>query len=110
MWECKWLKYKNYKSAINNANDVVETLNPRDSFCGGKTNASKLEVQNKILRCINICSLYPNGQYFDYYPVGHPNEIYKAAKYNKVWCGLVKCKILPPKNLYHPVLQIKKIN
>ena len=25
-------------------------------------------------------------------------------KYDKTWYGLIKCKILPPKKLYHPVL------
>jgi len=50
MWECKWLKSKYYKSSINNANNIVEPLNPREAFYGGRTNASKLKVQNKILR------------------------------------------------------------
>jgi hypothetical protein len=48
MWECKWLKSKDYKNAINNANDIVGPLNPRDAFYGGRKNASKLKVQNKI--------------------------------------------------------------
>jgi G:T-mismatch repair DNA endonuclease (very short patch repair protein) len=77
MWECKWLKSKNYKSVTK---DIVEPLNPRDAFYGGRTNASKLKAQNKILRYIDVCSLYPTVQYFDYYPVGHPKKIYKPEK------------------------------
>jgi len=55
MWECRWVKSKEYKIS----NDIVEPLNPRDTFYGGRTNASKLKVQNKILRYIDVCSLYP---------------------------------------------------
>jgi hypothetical protein len=108
MWECKWKKYQDYKTSIKNANNIVEPLNPRDSFYGGRTNACKLKVQNKKLRYIDVCSLYPTVQYFDYYPVGHPKKIYKPEKYDKNWYGLIKCKILPPRWLYHPVLPIKK--
>jgi hypothetical protein len=80
----------------------VETLNSRDAFYGGRTNASKLKVQNKILRYIDVCSLYPNVQYFDYYPVGHTKKIYTPERYDKDWYGLIKCKILPPK--YYTIL------
>ena len=108
MWECQWLKTQEYKNAIKACNNIVEPLNPRDALYGGRTNASKLKVQNKILQYIDVCSLYPTVQYFDYYPVGHPEKIYKPEKYDKNWYGLIKCKILPPKKLYHPVLPTKK--
>jgi DNA polymerase type B, organellar and viral. len=107
VWECEWLKSKDYKNTIKNTNDILEPLNPRDAFYGGRTNASKRKVQNKILQYIDVCSLYPTVQYFGYYPVGHPEEIYKSEKYDKDWYDLTKCKILPPKKLYHPVLPIK---
>jgi len=32
MWECQWVKTKEYK----NSNNVVEPLNPRDAFYGGR--------------------------------------------------------------------------
>jgi DNA polymerase type B, organellar and viral. len=108
MLESKWLKSKDYKSDIKNTNDLAEPLNPRFVFYGGRTNASKLKVQNKILRYFYICSLYPPVQYFDYYPVGQPKKIHKPEKYDKDWHGLIKCKILPPKKFYHPMLLIKK--
>jgi hypothetical protein len=100
---------KNTKTVhIKNNDDIVEPLNPPDAFYGGRTNASKLQVQNKKLRYIDICSLYPTVQYFNYYPVGHPEKIYKPKNYDKGGYGLIKCKVLPPKGLYHPVLPIKK--
>ena len=40
--------------------------------------------------------------------MGHPDKIYKPEKYDEGWYGLIKCKILPPKKLYHPVLPIRK--
>ena len=49
-------------------------------------------------------SLYPTVQDYQKYPVGHPTEIFNPEKYDKSWYGLIKCKMLPPKRLYHPVL------
>jgi len=95
MWECQWLKTKEYKETCNN---IVEPLNPRDAFYGGRTNARKLKDENKILRYIDVCSLYLTVQYFYSYPVGHPEKIYKPEKYDENWYGLIKCKILAPKN------------
>jgi len=108
MWECEWVKSKDYRCAIKTADHVIEPLKPRDAFYGGRTNATELKVQNKKLRYIDVCSLYPTVQYFDNYPVGHPEKIQKPEKYDKDWYGLIKCKILAPQKLYHPVLPIKK--
>jgi hypothetical protein len=109
MWERQWLKSQEYKNIIKNRDNIVaKPLNPRDAFYGGRTNASILKVQNKILRYIDVCSSYPTVQNFDYYPVGHPEKIYNPEKYNENWYGLIKCKTVAPKKLYHPVLPIKK--
>jgi len=77
MWECKWAKTKGYNRAISNVGDIVKPLKHRDAFYGGRINASKLKVQNKVLRYIDVCSLYPTVQYFDNHPVGHPEKICK---------------------------------
>ena len=68
----------------------------------------KSKFKTKKLRYIDVCSLYPTVQYFDNYPVGHPEKIQNPKKYEKVWYVLIKCKILSPKKLYHPVPPIKK--
>ncbi|CAI6354262.1 unnamed protein product [Macrosiphum euphorbiae] len=44
---------------------------------------------------------------YDYYPIGHPDKISEPKVFDKNWFGLIKCKVLPPNNLYHPVLPIK---
>ncbi|GFW64855.1 DNA_pol_B_2 domain-containing protein [Trichonephila clavipes] len=38
----------------------------------------------------------------------HPEKIYNPKKFSKKWYGLIKCKVLPPRKLYHPVLPYKK--
>ncbi|XP_028132068.1 uncharacterized protein LOC114327599 [Diabrotica virgifera virgifera] len=105
IWECEWLKSKEFKNAPDP--QVVESLKPRDAFFGGRTNAIKLKVTDKKLRYIDIVSLYPTVQYYDSYPVGHPVKIYAPESYDPTWFGLVHCQILPPYDLYHPVLPIK---
>ncbi|XP_060868772.1 uncharacterized protein LOC132943701 [Metopolophium dirhodum] len=95
MWSCKWKKHKNYKQMLQYQNDVIEPLNPRDAFFGGRTNAT---------------NLYPTVMYYDNYPVGHPKQFFNPSikKYSESnWYGFIKCKILPPTDLYHPVLPVK---
>ena len=108
MWEYQWFKSKEYKNIVKNSNDIVEPLNPARCLLWWPKNASKLEVLNKILRYIDVCSLYPTVQYFDYYPLCHPEKIYNPEKNDKYWYGLIKCKMVAPKKLYNPVLPIKK--
>ncbi|XP_072384507.1 uncharacterized protein [Diabrotica undecimpunctata] len=105
MWECEWLKSKECKNAPSP--QIVEPLKPREAFFGGRTNAIKLNVTGKKLRYIDIVSLYPTVQYYDRYPIGHPVKIHAPESYEPSWFGLVHCQILPPTNLYHPVLPVK---
>ena len=48
IWECEWERMKkdrtDVKAFVNQLN-IVEPLNPRDAFCGGRTNAVKLYHQ-----------------------------------------------------------------
>jgi len=108
MWECKWIKSPEYKNSEKLG--IIEPLNPRDAFFGGRTNTFKLWAKSnkkKKIKYIDVCSLYPTVQYYDYYPVGHPEKIFKPKSYNKNWFGIIKCRILSPRNLYHPVLPVK---
>ena len=61
-------------------------------------------MEDECCRYVDFCSLYPSVQYYKNYPVGHPDKIFNPVKYNKDWYGLIKCKVLPPRGLYHPVL------
>ncbi|XP_050066420.1 uncharacterized protein LOC126555557 [Aphis gossypii] len=110
IWSCKWRKHADYKQMMQYPDDVIEPLNPRDAFFGGRTNATKLMVKNKKIKYIDVCSLYPTVMYYDNYSVGHPKKIFNPSikKYSESnWYGFIKCKLLPPTNLYHPVLPIK---
>jgi hypothetical protein len=52
--------------------------------------------------------LYPWGVKYGEFPVGHPEVITEnfeeVSKESKPYFGLIKCKILPPRVLHHPVL------
>ena len=53
---------------------------------------------------MDFCSLYPTVQYYQKYPTGHPKKIFNPEKHDKSWYSLIKCKVAPPKGLYHPLL------
>ncbi|CAH1115486.1 unnamed protein product [Psylliodes chrysocephalus] len=91
-------------------------LEPRDAFYGGRTDATKLYhkcAKEEKIKYVDVCSLYPWVNKYGKYPIGHPQvfvgdkcktlDLYKTD-------GLIKCKILPPQNLYHAVLPIKSNN
>ena len=107
-YECKLNKNKEFqKFAKDFDKEIVEPLNPRDSFYGGRTNATKLLYkfkENECGRYVDFCSLYPTIQYYQKYPISHPTKIHNPEKYCKSWYGLIKCKVVPPRKLYHPVL------
>ena len=107
-YECQLNKNKEFqKFAKNFTQEIVEPLNPRDAFYGGRTNATKLLYnfkENECGRYIDFCSLYPTVQYYQKYPIGHPTKIFNSEKHDKSWYGLIKCKVLPPKGLINPVL------
>ena len=107
-YECQLAKNKDFqKFAKNFTQEIVEPLNLRDAFYGGRTNATKLLYNFKDNECgryVDFSSLYPTVQYYQKYPIGHPTKIFNPEKYDKSWYGLIKCKVVPPKGLYHPVL------
>ena len=107
-YECQLTKNKEFqKFAKNFTQEIVESLNPRDAYYGGRTNATQLLHNFKDNECghyIDFCSLYPTVQYYQKYPIGHPTKIFNPKKYEKFWYRLIKCNVVPPRKLYHPVL------
>ena len=82
-------------------------LNPRDSFYGGRTDGCALFHEAKPggkIRYLDFTSLYPYINKFSKYPIGHPKIILSDFPPLENIFGLVKCKITPPKKLFHPVL------
>lgn len=88
----------------------------RKSFFGGRTNATKLKYnfkEGEEGRYADITSLYPTVNYYDKYPKGEPRTILNIDKsvkqrlLNREFVGFVDCYVIPPKNLYFPVLAEK---
>ena len=67
MWECQWNKLKQERKDIKEfveALDLVEPLEPRDAFYGGRTNAIQLyhkasEDLGEQIKYYDFTSLYP---------------------------------------------------
>ena len=117
IWECDWNRMKatdpDVQSFMKNVYKHPERLNPRDALYGGRTSAMKLfhEIIGKIvgqkLKYVDYTSLYPYVQSCKPYPTGHPEIHFKDFKPMSEYFGFVKCTILPPRGLYHPVLPVR---
>ena len=109
MWECQFKKrLKQDEDAKNFVEDIryVSPLEPRDAFFGGRTNACKLFFEGKAMY-VDFTSLYPDRNKNEQYPLGHPIIITQNFSDISSYNGLIKLKILPPRELYHPVLPMK---
>ena len=88
----------------------LEAINPCDAIFGGRTNATTPFYEPKeyeTLKYVDYTSLYPYTCKYGIYPLGHP-EIYYGEDIPDSVQGLLKCKMVPPSNLFHPVLPIQK--
>ena len=95
-------------------------LRIRDSLYGGRTSPSVLfkDCSNGgKIHYIDFVSLYPSIQFEEYFPVGDHTiindsddilkfieEEMKKNEESEKKCGFVKCKILPPNDIFFPVL------
>ena len=112
MWECDYDRYVKQDKELQKlikSGVVNEPLNPRDCLFGGRTNAFVLYYRVKVgekIKYYDFCSLYPYVQKYGIFPIGHPTLI--TENFNnrpfKEYFGVIKCKILPPKQLYTPLL------
>ena len=111
MWGCDWASLKDTSLDIRTfvANlQSTKDLNSRDAFCGGRTNAVKLYHQvtpHQKIHYIDVTSLYPWVNKTSVYPKGHPTFISQPGHRDiHQYFGLIRCQVLPPRELYHPVL------
>ena len=101
------------KTYVNSLEDIVDPLNPRDAFYGGRVNVTKLLVKTDSnpspkIKYVDFTSLYPDINKNGVYLVGHPiifteNIHADASRYFE----LIQCDLLAPRGLYHPVLPFK---
>jgi len=111
MWGCDWKRLKETSPEIQTFVDnlaFVDPLEPRDAFCGGRTNAIKLYhrvTPNQKIHYIDVTSLYPWLNKTCVYPKGHPRFLSHPGHSDiSPYFGLIQCRALPPRDLYHPVL------
>jgi len=111
MWECEWDQLKQTRSDVQAyvaSLQFVDPLNARDAFCGGRSNASKLYhcvTPGQTIHYIDYTSLYPWVNKTCVYPKGHPQFMSQPGHTNiHNYFGFVKCQVLAPPELCHPVL------
>ena len=117
IWECEWSEIKKnmsqeerikieYQAATNH-------INIRDCLFGGRTEGFKSYYkcdENEKGFYYDVVSLYPTVNALDRYPIGF-KQFYKPTVeeiLDDSFIGVVKCDVIPPKNLYVPVLPESK--
>ena len=86
----------------------------RESLCGGRTEAFRLMydcVEGERLRYLDFTSLYPTVLKYEKFPLKHPvlvtDGLDVATFAEKNFFGFVYCRVLPPRDLFIPVLPFK---
>ena len=90
--------------------EIVSPLEPRDAFFGGRTETYTLfkeASEDETIDYYDVTSLYPWVNKTGKIPLGHPSIITENFKELDEYEGLIKCKVIPPKSLFHPVLPCK---
>uniref|UniRef100_A0A183C555 DNA-directed DNA polymerase n=1 Tax=Globodera pallida TaxID=36090 RepID=A0A183C555_GLOPA len=123
VWECdvkKQLKRNREMKRFFGGVPDEGPINPRDAYAGGRTMPFCLYAaasDNVEISMFDIISLYPFVNYNTPYPVGIP-KIVQSQNYVVNWTepedvpydGLLKVKVIPPKDLVHPLLSIHADN
>ena len=112
IWECDFDKINDpLLDEILDKEIHTAPLQPRAALFGGRTNAIRLHYkvqQGEEIHYVDFTSLYPYVQKYCRYPVGHPEIITDNFDSDiNNYFGLIKCKILPPRKLFLPVLPTK---
>jgi hypothetical protein len=77
------------------------------AFYGGRTEAFTLFQKDQDISYVDATSLYPYINKTGKIPIGHPEIVTEGFTDIQQYEGLIKCKILPPRGLYIPVLPVK---
>jgi hypothetical protein len=59
------------------------------------------------MRYVDVCSLYPYVFKYKPFHIGHPHIITSDFEDVNDYFGLIRCRVFPPRGLYHPVLPYK---
>jgi len=118
-WSCQWTADELQRAKDLGIDKNVPQLVPKDAFFGGRTEALKLSLSTKDcgrdILYYDVTSEYPFVNARKQYPVGHPVAMLKheCPQSNETWkkanlFGNVRCSILPPGQLLHPVLPYRQ--
>jgi hypothetical protein len=114
-WECKFDDTAISPELLVHPIIRHAPLNTRDALYGGRTEAMRLHYKIRegveSVQYCDIMSLYPYICKYFKFPIGHPIIHVGDACKDKESClkmeGLMKCTIVPPEKLYHPVLPFR---
>lgn len=113
IWESEFdqqLKENEDMASYINSLEHVRPLQPRDAFYGGRTEAFtmyKEATPEERIKYYDVTSLYPYINKTGKIPIGHPVIITQDFNDIGTYEGLIKCKVLPPKGLFIPLLPCK---
>ncbi len=114
VWECQFDAQLKDKSSdaykiVQEAN-IAPPLSPRAAFFGGRCNSFKLFhecKEDEEIHYSDFTSLYPSTNKVEKLGVGEVEVIRDNFKPLDEYFGLVQCEVLPPTNLFLPVLVTK---
>ena len=114
LWEHQWQQRVKTSPALQQQLTAITStppLQPRDAFFGGRTGAVALYhqvTQGEKIFYIDVTSLYPWVNKTSKYPLGHPEILYEPEDQNlDHYFGIALVTILPPRQLFHPVLPVR---
>lgn len=106
MWECDWDILCQHDPAIKQfvtTFSLVEPLQPRHAFFGGRTGAIALHTvatEEEEIRYVDVASLYPWVNKNARYPIGHPTILTQPRDQNIAsYFGIALVDILAPANV-----------
>ncbi|KAK6171965.1 hypothetical protein SNE40_018381 [Patella caerulea] len=119
MWECELNEERRRNPEMEEFFASLEAqgwpcpdpLSPRAGFFGGRTNAcqlmAKAEHPDEEIRYVDVVSLYPWVCKYGKFPLKEPKIITRPSQAWEQYEGLIQCSVLPPRQLYHPVLTFR---
>ena len=113
-WECQWQQQIDSTPSLQSfLSSLTSTppLQPRDAFFGGRNGAVALHHQagpGERILYVDVTSLYPWVNKTARYPLGHPKIKFEPEDQNlDSYFGIALVTILPPRQLFHPVLPVR---
>ena len=106
IWEQEFMLNEDMQNFAEQC-EAPSPLAPREALFGGRVNALKLKHSVKPGEAIfydDYVSLYPSVLKYSKFPVGQPEVVLEDFKPLSAYFGLMKAAVLPPTDLYIPVL------